>query len=119
MKKYGQILLAAFVAVFFPLRAFLCYSLYPEMQTCAKEWDGANNLTMDIFAAMFFCLSLLSWLNTKGSVQVIIGIALGFSAGDVFDRMLNINDYTAADLITILLAISIPIYTYVTRERSR
>lgn len=106
------------MVVFFPLRDFLCFTLYPDMVTVANEWDGANTLTMNLFAAMFFCLSLLTWLNTKGAVQVIIGFALGCSAGDVIDRMFKIHDYTAADFITIFLAIAIPIYTYVTRERS-
>lgn len=117
MNKYIQILCAGFVTAFFPLRDFLCKTLYPNMRTITGEWDGANNLTMDLFAAMFLCLSFIGWNNTKGCIRVVIAIALGLSAGDVADRMFGIREYTGFDLVSVPLAIIIPIYTYVQNRK--
>lgn len=117
MKKYFEILLAGFCVVFFPLRDFLCKSLYPKMKTITGEWDGANNLTMDLFAWMFFCGIFLSWRHTTGILSVFLGASLGFSAGDVLDRLFGIRDYTGFDFISVPLAIIIPIYTYVSYRK--
>jgi hypothetical protein len=100
-------ILAGILLTFFILRDTVCKNLYPEMKVNAAEWDGANNLTMDTFALIFFLAFLLIRLSVdKWRLIISIDLLLGIAFFDLLQRVfIGLRFIDRFDIIAIFLTI--------------
>jgi hypothetical protein len=95
-----RLVLNILVLVFFIGRDALCYYFFPEMKTVTGEWDGSNDLTMNIYSGVIFICFVNQFLTLKYFVTYFFSLTvLWFSIFDVADRCLGIYEFTGMDKV--------------------
>ncbi len=101
------VLIPLFLLVWFIIRSEICRIYFPEMKVDAKEWDGANNLTMNSFALMFFASFIfMRFCKRNRVVDFMLDVLIGVSLTDVMDRLLfHISHKTDYELLTFVITV--------------
>lgn len=95
-----RLVLNILVLIFFVGRDALCYYFFPEMKTEVGDWDGSNDLTMNIYSAIIFICFVNQFLPLKYFATYFFSFTvLWFSIFDVTDRFLGIYEFTGIDKV--------------------
>lgn len=98
-----KIIIAIIVAVFFVTRDALCYYFYPELKTSVGDWDGSNELTMNIYAVIILLSFVSACLPSKYKITLFFTlIPVWFSLFDLIDRSFRIYTLTNLDRVFII-----------------
>lgn len=120
-----KLVLVIITLAFFTLRDALCYFFYPNLKLVTGEWDGANALTMNIYAGIVITSILISFLKTKYWLTDYFQIVtLFFCLFDILDRCMGLYQTYEIDKIIIapacfLLPSFYYLSKYVNSQRSR
>jgi len=115
-----KLLASIFVCCLFCMRDAVCEKYFPNMRTEVGEWDGANELTMNLFAAIIILMVVVSISKTVHPItNFFIYFIFCLSAFDVVDRIARHYTFDGFDLIFVIpisAIISASIYAYVYRN---
>jgi len=111
MKKFTWIL-PALAVLLFAFNYLICELVYGN--NIEKWWDLRNNISAVVVLLAFYCTKLKS----TPLISVITNIGIGFSIGDVIDRVFfDITQFTTSDVFMIIITVGFSIFKYYVGQR--